>query len=660
MPENLQGGDYTVLGVSLSGPPPIGRLHLELKKGLSVLYGENGVGKTRILTAVQAALTGYSSEGADAVVHIGFHWASVGPQTSFHHAIVAGMRQALTSSYDPQQEEEWELHYQESPSLPFRATFGELVDGFFGLRQELAEDEGDTSAALWGDLARHTHDQGFLTLRAVGTTTPRWELWISDQRSDDSPLARLYERARAFHRYRNEYLKSLRPGDVPTIADIVAAFGGFGVETTALPRAELDFKEDLDHLRPRWAPVEILRAGIVEIGPVLLVEPDVDVTDIDLRTRRLLESNGGLRNEGAPGPALVASAALALEELEAKATRNLSALMVGGWELHVALGEPVDWFRGKLPGWVLRDEHDVDVPLGALSAAQRRWAAAAIELALLEPDHDARPILLLTDEPEAGLHRKAEWRLAAGLDYLSNERQSGGLIATHSPAFLSLRVRRVRVRRDLNRKIEIEDFYGLPGDDNLGLTNADLLALTRVFVVVEGEHDEIVLNNLFGIELGRAQARILVLRGGKRAWSAAHAEWLLAISDAPMLVILDALAEDVVSGHWSEARRRYDAGDRDGAMTVLDELKRINEGEGGFLSSLGREALTLGVLDRIHAAGLSKDDILRYLPGGDQLFARKKQNKLALGEVKEATLQLDEVPDDLGVILERIKRLSAF
>ena len=334
--------------------------------------------------------------------------------------------------------------------------------------------------------------------------------------------------------------------------------------------------------------------------------------------------------------------------------------MVGGWELQLALGEPVDWFRGKLPGWVLRDEHSVDVPLGALSAAQRRWAAAAIELALLEPDHDARPILLLTDEPETGLHRRAEWRLAAGLDHLSNERQSGGLIATHSPAFLSLPVRRVRVRRDLKGMIEVEDFYGLPGDDDLGLTDADLLALTRVFVVVEGEHDEIVLKTLFGSELGRAQARMLVLRGGKRAWSAPYTEWLLDISDAPMLVILDALGEDVVSRHWSEAQRCVAAGDRDGAMTVLDQLKRINEGEGGFLSSLGKEALELGVLDRIHAAGLGKDDILRYLPGGDELFARKKQGKLPPGDVKKATLHLDEVPDDLGVILERIKSLSGF
>jgi recombinational DNA repair ATPase RecF len=35
-------------GVTLVGIPPIGRVHIELDRGVTVLYGLNGAGKTRI------------------------------------------------------------------------------------------------------------------------------------------------------------------------------------------------------------------------------------------------------------------------------------------------------------------------------------------------------------------------------------------------------------------------------------------------------------------------------------------------------------------------------------------------------------------------------------------------------------------------------------
>ncbi len=51
-------GDYQVLGITAIKPRPLFRTFVPLESGLSVLYGRNGAGKSRILEALEAAVTG--------------------------------------------------------------------------------------------------------------------------------------------------------------------------------------------------------------------------------------------------------------------------------------------------------------------------------------------------------------------------------------------------------------------------------------------------------------------------------------------------------------------------------------------------------------------------------------------------------------------------
>lgn len=164
----------------------------------------------------------------------------------------------------------------------------------------------------------------------------------------------------------------------------------------------------------------------------------------------------------------------------------------------------------------------------------------------------------MSDEPEAGVHRTGEEQVVSGLISLTADGGRAGIFATHSPAFWGEpSARMVHVRRGgASNDTEVSVPDELPHDIELGLTKADLLALRRVFVIVEGEHDKIVLENLFPVELRLAFAQILVLRGGSRASSAAHAEWLLDASDAPFLIVLDNVGEPAIRDAWNEALAR--------------------------------------------------------------------------------------------------------
>jgi hypothetical protein len=50
-------------GVSLVAPPPVGNAHIELKPGVTALYGLNGVGKTKIITAVRELIEELTPSG---------------------------------------------------------------------------------------------------------------------------------------------------------------------------------------------------------------------------------------------------------------------------------------------------------------------------------------------------------------------------------------------------------------------------------------------------------------------------------------------------------------------------------------------------------------------------------------------------------------------
>jgi len=128
-------------------------------------------------------------------------------------------------------------------------------------------------------------NSGFVSFRAVGTTSPRWELWLADRIIDTGALDSAYEAARALSRV----VTDIRDRGADRLeADLAAVQKLIAVGATSLDGTRLDFRDDIEYRRPRWAPLEILRVGMVETGPVSIVEPGLEQGDVDDRTKVFL------------------------------------------------------------------------------------------------------------------------------------------------------------------------------------------------------------------------------------------------------------------------------------------------------------------------------------------------------------------------------------
>ncbi len=183
--------------------------------------------------------------------------------------------------------------------------------------------------------------------------------------------------------------------------------------------------------------------------------------------------------------------------------------------LHYRLGHPNDWFAARPATWHAEEVDGNVLPLTSLSAAQQRWSALAISVALGSGDADD-PVVFLCDEPEAGLHRAAEARLPQGLATLARRTNAFVVVASHSPAMLNEpTVSQSHVSRHSSGRTVVKDlpltvteaFARQASAHELGLTASDVLQLVRVFVVVEGPHDRAVLEHVLREDLHSASAK---------------------------------------------------------------------------------------------------------------------------------------------------------
>lgn len=153
--------------------------------------------------------------------------------------------------------------------------------------------------------------------------------------------------------------------------------------------------------------------------------------------------------------------------------------------------------------------------------------------------------------------------------------------------------------------------------EQLGITRGDVLQLTRVFVLVEGEHDKLVLGHLLADDLGKASAQMLVLRGAKDLRSVAEARFLFTCTEAMFLIVLDGLLMEKVRTIWDEAQSHASAGSTKDARRALGKLKHVEGGgELKWLEELGHSALDTAKFSRIDVYGLKARDIIMYLPEG--------------------------------------------
>jgi energy-coupling factor transporter ATP-binding protein EcfA2 len=161
-------------------------------------------------------------------------------------------------------------------------------------------------------------------------------------------------------------------------------------------------------------------------------------------------------------------------------------------------------------------------------------------LSLLQPTLTVR----VFDEPEAHLHPLAQRGAARALEHL---RRVGNnvVVASHSPHFLDLPDwSLVHVQRGSEgtsvTQLSLDDTQAR-GDlaESLGVNRGELLAGMSYLLIVEGHHDRLVLDRLFGKELREAGVAILCMHGTHNLLATAELDFLDRYLDVPIGVLLD-------------------------------------------------------------------------------------------------------------------------
>lgn len=194
----------------------------------------------------------------------------------------------------------------------------------------------------------------------------------------------------------------------------------------------------------------------------------------------------------------------AVLSIEALANSIYGLLMDDAPRLEIIQRSPAGetrFFMWSLLDWTAVEPLGTRVHVSDLSDARRRWAAFAINLALsLREEMREHARLVVIDEPERGLHRTAERRLARGLERLGQDLGLTIVVATHSPAFMRLpRASTHQLRRDAAGHLEIDDLDLEAVDlDPLGLDLSDRAQFLQALVLVPDELDAAALSGFLG------------------------------------------------------------------------------------------------------------------------------------------------------------------
>ena len=362
----------------------------------------------------------------------------------------------------------------------------------------------------------------------------------------------------------------------------------------------------------------------------------------------------------------------------------LTDLWAEPFRMRCVVRDPQQWaYEGALY-WEALDAATAEwVSAEDLSYAQRRWAQLSIRLAIALSGR--RPVSsLIIDEPERALDRAAERGLIEGLVRYAERMRFTVLCATHSPEALNHpKTKKLHVQRDESGRTRLQPLaLDVAALSDLGLSLADLLQGVRYFLLVEGTHDEIVLETLLASDFERCRVDVLPLQGFTDEQPLMHvvnSEFLFKYTSATVIVVLDnAVDGSRLERVWTSVRNAYRQHPPGALGTLHREFgdmakKAAGAGKGlKHLRSLCESALAKKMDGRVEIFGFSKGDIIEYLPvnklvPGDASWSelraeweqvlgrpdfkewlrRSRQADINRDSIRAAVETMDEIPPEL-------------
>lgn len=695
----LEAKGYEIIGASIFGPEPLSGVHLDVRSGSTMLYGKNGTGKTRLLDELTRAFDGVGEPKRMSRPRTLIHISVEVRPSSGDNNFVAALYEMLDVANELQAEDK---HREEFQS----ALLG---------RVNLWEDLDLEDALELIDYPELKTSQGFhLSLVPSGTPADaQWTVYLSAILGVDD-LRKLAQHG-AVHSKIN---RAMAEGREPGWDTLSAAKRPF-----RLAESEEWYSEPFDVIRdgaaapkyvptnsspldgwPPHVPVPLVSIGSISRGPAQVFVNSLPLDVIQQRTLSRVSRTPWKTPivEASAGTEVVLADRVrdAVALAESETNRILSLLADFPFRLRFDTGSPSDWFAGQPPKWVAIPRHNesIKISLDDLSFSEQKWVRFALSLFLSKSDQ-GKPRVVIVDEPEQGLHRQLESRISMGLHKLVSEFHDLAIVgATHSPAFLDPRHGSNLLHASLtgsgNTVISaLEVGVGrlrLDEDSKrLGIAPSDILAMTRVAVIVEGTHDQIVLEECLSDDLLTSGARVFVMRGTDNAAALPDMQFLFDALDAPIVVVVDNVVQARVLPIWERAVDAFRAGNLKLAERTLTELEsRSATKEERALAELGKRGIQVGWLSRIAPFGLQQPDILDYLSpryfnlnaadwqiykaafqarkrNGDSFkdFVRREYGaKINMAAVVAASKAIVTMPDDfaeLGGLIRRLGYLGA-
>lgn len=255
-----------------------------------------------------------------------------------------------------------------------------------------------------------------------------------------------------------------------------------------------------------------------------------------------------------------------------------------------------------------------DVTFENLSSGQRQLINLAFAATSASQDDSGQMAILVGDEVDTGVHVRS----IVGLYRMLSLMPISCVCSTHSiDAIAQSTGRRVHLTRDDETGIQIQEFNILNAKDaaaKMGVTVSSLLAFFRVILIVEGEHDRILFQNLLsaqGIAVG-TDVVVLPIRGVSRLMTSLEAE-LLDYSDARILVVLDNVRQEVVAELMSTATTPSQESTEGTKSKLLAVRAKCESHEEQIVGDLILRKHSRGQVSQITVRGLSRRDIIEYL-----------------------------------------------